>query len=171
MALTTVVGAMAIPQALTGLDRSRAGIAARYLASQMALARAQAVARSASVGIRFGAPDTGYEIDSFIDGNANGVRSRDIDAGIDRRLGAPQRLREQFPTVTIDVRPDAGAGADPVKLGQSNLLVFTPLGTATPGSIYVLGRDGTQLVVRILGATGRTRVQRFNAVRRTWEDL
>ena len=170
MALILVVGAMAIPQATAGLDRSRAGIAAKYLSAQMALARTQAVTRSASVALRFGPPDTGYEFDTFVDGNSNGVRSRDIDAGIDRRISRPQRLREQFPTVTIDVRPELGMGSDPVKTGQSSLLVFTPSGTATPGSIYVLGRDGTQLAVRIIGATGRTRVQRYNAHRRVWED-
>lgn len=169
MALMLVLGAMAIPQATAGLDRSRAGIAAKYLNAQLALARTQAVARSASVALRFGAADSGYAFDRFIDGNSNGVRSRDIDAGIDRRISAPQKLREQFPTVTIDVRPDVGAGSDPVKVGQSNLLVFTPAGTATPGSIYVLGRDGTQLAVRVVGATGRTRVQRYNPVRRMWE--
>ncbi len=169
MALMLVLGAMAFPQAMAGLDRSRAGIAARYLSAQMALARTQAVARSASVALRFGPENTGYEFDTFIDGNSNGVLSRDILSGVDRRISRPQRLREQFPTVTIDVRPEAGAGTDPVRIGQSNLLVFTPRGTATAGSIYVLGRDGSQFVVRVVGATGRTRVERYNRVRRTWE--
>lgn len=171
MALMTILGAMAFPQAMAGLDRSRAGIAARYLSAQMALARTQAVARSASVALRFGAVNTGYEFETFIDGNSNGVRSRDIDAGIDRRISAPQRLREQFPTVTIDVRPEVGAGSDPLRIGSSNLLVFTPHGTATPGSIYVLGRDGTQFVVRIIGATARTRVLRYNPTLKIWESV
>jgi hypothetical protein len=169
MALVLVLGAMAIPQATAGLDRSRAGVAARYLSAQMALARMQAVTRTASVALRFGSADTGYEFDVFVDGNANGVLSRDIAAGIDMRIRPAERLREQFPTVTIDLRPDAGAGSDPVKIGQSNLLVFTAAGTATPGSVYVLGRDGTQFVIRIVGATARTRVQRFNAFRRVWQ--
>jgi hypothetical protein len=170
MALTLVLGAMAIPQATAGLDRSRAGVAARYVSAQMALARTQAVGRSANVALRFGAADTGYEFDTFVDGNSNGVRSRDIEAGIDRRISPAQRLRDQFPTVAIDVRPELGAGSDPVRIGNSALLVFTPRGTATPGSIYVLGRDGTQFVVRIVGATARTRVQRYNRIRRAWED-
>jgi Tfp pilus assembly protein FimT len=170
MALTLVLGAMAIPGITAGLDRSRAGIAARYVSAQMALARTQAVTRSASVALRFGAVDTGYEFDTFVDGNANGVRARDIEAGLDRRISTAQRLRDQFPTVTIDVRPEVGVGSDPIRIGNSALLVFTPRGTATPGSIYVLGRDGTQFVVRIVGATARTRVQRYNRTRRTWED-
>ena len=165
-----IVGAMAIPQATAGLDRSRANVAAKYLMAQMALARSQAVMRSASVGIRFGPAGTGYELESFVDGNANGIRSRDIQAGIDRRISAAQRLHEQFPTVTIDVRPDAGVEGDPVKFGVSSLLVFTPLGTATPGSVYVLGRDGTQFAIRVLGATGRTRLQRYDVNARAWVD-
>ena len=47
---------------------------------------------------------------------------------------------------------------------------FTPLGTATSGSIYVRGRDGAQFVIRALGATGRTRVQRYAPRTRAWVD-
>jgi hypothetical protein len=47
---------------------------------------------------------------------------------------------------------------------------FTPVGTSTPGSIYLRGADGTQLVVRVVGATGRARVlKRINPNR--WINL
>ena len=42
----------------------------------------------------------------------------------------------------------------------SDCLFFTPLGTATSGSIYVRGRDGSEFVIRDLGVTLRARVQR-----------
>jgi hypothetical protein len=41
------------------------------------------------------------------------------------------------------------------------LLRSTPDGTATSGSLYLHGRE-RQYAVRILGATGRTRVLRFD---------
>jgi hypothetical protein len=48
-----------------------------------------------------------------------------------------------------------------VQLGRTNLLTFTPAGTATSGTIYIRDREGTQWAVRVLGATGRTRVLRY----------
>jgi hypothetical protein len=42
----------------------------------------------------------------------------------------------------------------PTRLSE---IAFTPLGTATPGNVYVRGREGV-LAVRITGATGRTRL-------------
>jgi hypothetical protein len=34
-------------------------------------------------------------------------------------------------------------------------------GPTTSGSVYVLGRDGTQWAVRVLGVTGRVRLLRY----------
>jgi glutamate synthase domain-containing protein 3 len=62
------------------------------------------------------------------------------------------------------------AGSDPVKLGASNLLSFTPLGTSTSGSVFVRGRDGSQFAVRVLGATGRARVLRYVPHSGEWTD-
>jgi hypothetical protein len=47
---------------------------------------------------------------------------------------------------------------------------FTPSGTATSGTIYIRGRDGSQFAVRVLGATGRTRVLRYLPARKEWTD-
>ena len=47
-------------------------------------------------------------------------------------------------------------------------MTFTATGTATSGSLYLLGRGQTQYVVRIYGETGRTRILRYNARSRTW---
>jgi hypothetical protein len=48
------------------------------------------------------------------------------------------------------------------------LLSFSPLGTATPGTIYVRSHDGLQLAVKITGATGRTRLLRYVPRTRQW---
>jgi glutamate synthase domain-containing protein 3 len=77
-------------------------------------------------------------------------------------------LADLFSGVAIAV--SGAAGSDPVRLGASNLLSFTPLGTATSGSVFVRGRDGSQFAIRVLGATGRVRVQRFVVHSRTWID-
>jgi type II secretion system GspH-like protein len=157
---------MAIPQAAVTIDRSRAIAAARYLAARMALARTQAVSRSATVALRFDQEPGGIAFTAYVDGNHNGVRTRDIAAGIDRPMAEAVRLWELFPGVGIAA--PALEATDAVQIGSGNILSFTPAGTASAGTIYVRGRDGSQLGVRVLGATGRTRVIRYDARRGDW---
>jgi hypothetical protein len=76
------------------------------------------------------------------------------------------RLSELFPGVVIGISTDVGT--DPVRIGSTNLLSFSPLGTATPGTIYVRSHDGLQLAVKITGATGRTRLLRYVPRTREW---
>ncbi len=125
----------------------------------MAAARTQAVMRSANVALRFsqGPSDTAFQM--FLDDNHNGVRTSDIAAHVDQALDRPAQLSALFPGVVIGV--SAAISATPVRIGATNLLSFTPDGTATPGTIYVRGRDGLQLAVRITGATGRARILRY----------
>jgi prepilin-type N-terminal cleavage/methylation domain-containing protein len=167
-ALIAILSAIAVPSSLTAVDRARASAAARYLASRMAMARSHAVMRSANVAIRFDESGADITFQMFVDGNRNGVRARDIAARVDRPLDEPTRLSDLFPGVAIAVSGEAGS--DPLRIGSSNLLSFAPLGTATSGSIYVRGRDGSQFAIRILGATGRVRVQRYVFGTGAWTD-
>jgi type II secretory pathway pseudopilin PulG len=160
------MAAMAVPQFLAGVDRSRAWAAARYLAARMTAARSYAVLRSTHVALRFVEVPSGITFQTFADHNQNGVRTADIAAAIDRPLDAATGLRQLFPGVDIGLAPELGA--DPVRIGASDLLSFTPFGTATSGTIYIRGRDGTQLAVRVLGATARTRVLRYVSRTREW---
>jgi hypothetical protein len=161
-----VVLAAVIPQILVGVDRSRAVAAAHYVSQQCGAARVQAINRSAKVGLRFRQQGADYTMQAFVDSNGNGVRATEIEAGVDVPLGPPTFLGLNFPGVRIGVA--AGLGRDPVKFGTSNLLVFSPVGTATPGSVFVLGKDGTQFAIRVLGATARTRLERYNSPTGKW---
>ena len=162
-----VLCAVAIPQTLSSIERARGFAAARYLASRMALARAQAVSRSAAIALRFVEGQTGITITAIQDGNRNGIRARDIDLQIDRAIDTPVTLSDLFPGVEIGLTSQTPA-TDPVQLGGSNILSFTPHGTASSGSVYIRGRDGTQWMVRVLGATGRTRVLRYVPATGEW---
>ena len=164
-----VLVAVAIPQTLTAVDRSRGLAAARYLAARMSLARAQAVGRATTVALRFEQDQQGIRIGVFQDGNRNGVRARDIDLQIDRPLDPAVALSDLFPGVQIGLAPRM-PGGEAVQLGGSNILSFTPHGTATSGSIYVRGHDGTQWVVRVLGVTARSRVLRYVPASSEWVD-
>jgi type II secretory pathway pseudopilin PulG len=162
-----VLMAVTIPQMLTTIDRSRGLAAARYLASRMALARSQAVSRSATVALRFEDTGRGVSFGIIQDGNRNGVRTRDIQLQIDQLIEDPVVLSDLFPGVDIGLAPET-PGADGVQVGASSILSFTPNGTATPGTIYVRGRDGTQWAVRVLGTTARSRVLRYAPATGEW---
>jgi prepilin-type N-terminal cleavage/methylation domain-containing protein len=168
LAVSVIVTAAAIPQTIGAIDSIRAVAAARYLASRMAMARAHAVMRSANVALRFTEDTSGVSFAMFVDGNRDGVRTADIVMGLDNAIDSQVSLSELFPGVTIAV--SGAAGSDPVRVGPTHLLSFTPLGTATSGSIYIRGREGSQFVVRVLGTTGRTRIQRYVAYRDAWVD-
>lgn len=166
-ATLAVVCAVAIPQTLTTIERGRGLAAARYLASRMALARAQAVSRSTTIALRFVESANGVSIIVIQDGNGNGVRARDIDLRVDRPIDSAVKLSDLFPGVEIGLTP-LMPGTDPVQLGGTNILSFTSHGTASSGSVYVRGRDGTQWVVRVLGATARARVLRYVPLSGEW---
>ena len=170
IALTATLTGLALPGMLTGLDHARAAAAARYLAGQARLARMMAVSRSTTIALRFEPEGEDFWFAFYEDGNANGVRNADIRRGIDPRTTPLERIGDRFLGVVLGVADDVTSvgggstelGDDPVRLGRSNLLSFTPIGTSTSGTVYLRGRGGAQFAVRVLGATGRTRVLEFN---------
>ena len=135
----------------------------------------EAVRRSTSVAVRF--TDAG-EFSTFVDGNANGVLSADIRDGADPQIGATERLESSFSGVhfgtLVGLPPvDAGGvppGSDPIHLGASGIASFAPAGTSSSGSLFVRGTV-CQLVVRLYGDTGKTRILRFEERTRQWRPL
>ena len=178
MGLAATVTAMAVPQSLAALDDLRAAGAARYIAARLQRARTEAIARSATVGVKFTLSGTHYAYAMYVDGNGNGVRTADIAGGVDRQVLAAERLIDQFTSVDFATLPglppvDPGGvppGSDAIHLGASNIASFTPQGTATAGSIYVRG-SRAQYVVRIYNDTARTRILKFDPVTNRWRPL
>jgi len=174
-----VVGAVliaAVPTVTAGLDGAKARGAAFYVSSRFALARTLAVQRHAHVALRFEPDGSGIRVRTILDTNGNGVRTREIDGGVDVPIQPDERLDHLFGGVRygfiegatlIDGTP-VSPGDDPVRFGRSDMLVFTPSGTATAGTIYIRGRDRSQYAVVVLGATARTRITRFDRTSRTW---
>lgn len=177
MAVIVTIVTIGLPLVRQAIDQYRAAAAARYLAGRCALARMEAVKRSVRVGLRFEGegPDTRYA--AYVDGNGNGIRTADIRRGTDWLLLPSERIGDLFPGVAFGLHPavpevgerDISPGIrDPLRIGSSNIVTFTPIGTATSGTLYLLGRGQTQFAVRILGVTGRTRVLRFESGAKEW---
>jgi Tfp pilus assembly protein FimT len=166
-ATIAVVTAAAVPQLTAGVERSRALGAARYLASRLALARAQAVARSANVAVLLTAAEGTFIAATYVDGNGDGVRTRDITSGVDTSIGVSVRLSSLFPHVALFLNDPASTST----FDTSALMSFSPLGTASSRTLYLRGADGSQYAVRVLGATGRTRVLRLVVSTGTWVEI
>lgn len=175
-AIAATMAAMAMPQVLGFQQGRSATAAARYLQGRLQLARMEALKRSANVALAFTQVAGEYEYATYVDGNGNGVRTVEIASRVDPILSGLERLRDQFPGVAfgiVDGTPSIDSdgpltGNDPIRVGRSGLVSFSPLGGATPGSLYVRGPDRSQSAIRITGATGRVRVLEFDAATRQW---
>jgi type II secretory pathway pseudopilin PulG len=175
-ALVAAVSAFTVPGALATIDDLRTTGAVRYMSARLQRARMEAVARSASVALRFVPTPAGYVYGVYVDGNGNGVRTADIQRGIDRELVPLERLSDLFGGVDFGVLPglppvESGSpspGTDPIKFGSSNILTFSAIGTSSSGSLYIRGQKGAQYVLRVFGETGRTHALKFDQGARRW---
>jgi hypothetical protein len=115
----------------------------------------------------------------YVDGNRNGVLTREIQRGIDRRIGAPERLSDQFTGVDFGAIPglppvDPGGtapGSDPIRLGAGSFASFSARGTSSSGTVYIRSQRDAQYAVRIFGETGKTRMLKFDRRARQWIPL
>lgn len=175
-ALMAVISAMAIPMFGSARDRGEARLAARYLATRFEMLRVQALRRNRAVAMRFEPAQPG-QFAVYVDGDGDGVLQADVDRQIDVRLEGDSALSDYFRNATLAIRNDVPspedavllpAGSDPIRIGGTNFVSFSPLGTATSGSVYVVARDGPQWCVRLLGTTGRVRALWYDQANGAW---
>ena len=170
VSLATLVVAAGTPAVLASREAVLADGAADYIARQLHDARMEALRRRTSVAIRFEADGGDFLMATYVDGNGNGVRAADISGGEDPLLRPRWLLREQFAGVGFGFEagvPDVDGGdttsnPDPIRVGRSRMLSFSPTGTSSSGTVYVRGRGAHQLAVRVLGGTGRIRSYDFD---------
>lgn len=164
--LLAVLGAMSAPTVLATLARARTLAAARYVAARMQGARVQAAATGRAVGIHVAVQDTDVRLQLVLDGNRNGVRTADIEAGVDTPVDADVALGDLFPGVR------AGSPDGDIALGaHTSIYSFSPAGTSSSGTLYLRGPADARFAVRVLGATGRVRVLRFQPDTSDWVDV
>ncbi len=175
--LSVTLAAIAVPVIGGTLDRERTIVGAKYLAGQLLRARLESLKRARAVAIRFELVDGRTRFQLFADGNGNGVLQRDIDRRIDQPVAPAAWLDDQARDISLRLNQDVteiagtstlGAGDDPLRIGNTSLLTFTPTGGATSGTLYVSAPRGPQMAIRVFGATGRTRVLMFDARMRQW---
>lgn len=176
--LSIILAGIAVPTIGGALDRERTIVGAQHLAGQLQRARLESLKRGTAVAVRLAISDDGRtETRLFVDRNGNGVAQRDIDRGVDRPLGAAAWLDEHAREVSLRINQavddisgsgQLAPGDDPLRIGSSAFVTFSPVGSATSGTMYVAARRGPQMAVRVFGATGRIRVLTFDARARQW---
>lgn len=182
LAILGLVASLTLPD-LFRLTRSlRVDLATRELQGVLRLARSRAIRQNTKVGIKFRSDDQGrYSFTLYRDGDGDGVRSRDIDQGVDPPLSPPrqlvhlgQQVRLGFPAGPAPRDPGNPSRRltrleDPIRFNRSDIASFNHLGASTPGSLYVT--DGLHFlsVVRVFGRTGKVKIMRYDVVTETWE--
>lgn len=156
-------------------------LAAWELVGTLRRARSSAIRLRVNVGVKFRtAVDGGVSFTLYEDGDGDGVRSNDIDSGVDPRVGLPRELRHFGRRVHFGfprgVRPrDPGDPrrrlerlSDPIRFNRSDLASFGPLGGSTPGSLYLTDGRHHLVVVRVFGRTGKVKILRYDRVTEKW---
>src|SRR5688500_3704904 len=150
--------ASAVPVVGGPLDRERTIVGARQLAGHLQRARLEALKRARSIAVRVELIGDRTELRLFADGNGNGVLQRDIDRGIDGPVAPPAWLDDQARDISLRINQDitevSGAtalapGDDPLRIGNTSLVSFSPVGSATSGTLYVAAHRGPQMAIRV----------------------
>ena len=176
VAATTLIS-ITLPMTAVTTDAERARHAASFVATRFRLARQQAVARTASVGLVFDQLNGRWVVRVCADANGNGLRRSEVNASIDRCFDGPHDLETMFPGVRVAVDSWLqGPGGeppspDPVRFGASNIASFSSSGSCTAGSLFLRSARDVQYAVRIAGITGRTRILRYNPAAGTWDEI
>jgi prepilin-type N-terminal cleavage/methylation domain-containing protein len=166
VAIVLVMAATAFPVFRAHFADAHLVGAGQQFKSQFRLAYSAAVRSGVYTAIRFERHDDGtvwYAV--YRDGDSDGVRSADIEDGKDTLVSGPFPLTGGAPGVSVAINPGIPAlppergrlSGDPVRFGSSDILSFSPLGTATPGTFYLAG-DAGQAAVRVTGGSARVRL-------------
>ena len=179
LSLLGFVLSLSVPSLWRLSARLRLELACAEVVSTLRLTQSHAVRWADNVGLKFHLRGGRVLWAVYRDGDGDGVRSNDIQRGIDpaitplrntRHLGStawfgfPRGLRPRDPS---DPGRHLDRLDDPIRFNRSDLAVFSELGTATPGTLYLT--NGSHLAaVRVSNRSGRVRVLFYDHRREVW---
>ena len=178
IAIIGLLVGIAFPAFSTYRRRNSMIAAAHELEATLRFVRSRAISRSTYAGIKFTGSGNKWTITVYDDGDGDGIRNDDIRNLIETIVGHPKPLMPQLQVARIGLLPFAIKDPDgdplppsksPVQFGTADICSFSPIGAGTPGSIYVTDDVGGLYCIRVLGASGRVRILRYDANRKKWE--
>jgi hypothetical protein len=181
-AVAMIAVGIATPPVLEWAAARQVRLAAGEVGSALALARAYAVAHAVHVGVKFRVADEGaVSWTLHRDGDGDGVRTDDIESGVDPRVTPTRHLFHFGRQVRLGFPPGAAPRDpadprrrldrldDPIRFNRSDIASYNPLGGSTPGSVYVTDGRSRLAALRVLAATGRMRVIVYDARTERWK--
>jgi prepilin-type N-terminal cleavage/methylation domain-containing protein len=179
LAVFGLVAALGVPPLLDATARLRVNLAAVEAASALRLARITAVRSRRHVAVRFERREGTVGWAVFGDGDGDGVLNRDIADGIDPQLQAWLPLRRIGGSVDLGFPPgppprDPASGRrldrldDPIRFNRSDMVSFSPIGSSTPGSLYLTDGKRQLAAVRVFGQTGKVKVIVYDWETESW---
>lgn len=182
LAVLSLVMMLALPALSHFSSGLRLRLAATELEGALRSARSLAILLDTEVAVKFRPRADGtYTWSVYRDGNGNGVLNRDITAGIDPLVTQPRVLEELGRRMRFGFPPGPPArdpgdpskrlrfADDPIRFNESDLASFGPLGTSTPGSLYVTDGQSRLMAVRVFGRTGKVKVIAYDFGAEVWK--
>jgi prepilin-type N-terminal cleavage/methylation domain-containing protein len=177
VAIIGLIVMTAVPAFATYRRRMSIIAASNELRAIFRLTRARAIAHNRNAGVKFlTGREWRYAI--YLDGDGDGVRNDDITRGTDRRIYGPAVVMPSFHLTTIGllktrVKDPDGEALDPddspVQFGRSTICSFSPTGSSTPGTVYLVDGSGQLWAARVHGGAGRVRLLRYDGPKKKWE--
>ena len=173
-----LVFALSVPALSDLLAEEGLQTAAREVSAILTTARARAVFQGAEVGVKWISSGGDLVLSVYQDGNGNGVTTADIKKGVDRLVAGPYWLRGKYPGISFSFVPgfddlDPGGApignlTDPLRFGRSDICSFSPLGKASPGSVYLSNRKRRQAAVRVTPANAKIQIFTWHGKSLKW---
>ena len=170
-----------LPEFNSMRHRGAVRAAAAEIRSIFFVARMRAASRGHNFGVRFQKFGTEWRYAEYEDGDGDGLRTEDINKGIDRPLFSPRSvLLADRGAATIGLLrktindPDGAKllpTASPVQFGKAQICSISSIGESTSGTIYLVDGVGGIYAVRVYGASAKVRTLRYNERRRKWEQI
>lgn len=179
LSILGLVASLSVPALSEILSEEALASATREVATIFISARGRAVFQNAEVGVKWIATAGDLVMTVYQDGNGNGVTTADIKKGIDRLVAGPHWLGNRFPGIRFSFVPGIEGGADPsgtkigdvtdpIRFGKSDICSFSPIGNASPGTVYLSDRRNRQAAVRVTPTTARIQVWTWHGKKKKW---
>ncbi len=181
MAILTILVAVGLPPISVWASGLRVELAAGEISGVLHLARIYSVRNNVKVAVKFRTAADGVVSHAlFADGDGDGVRNADIQGGIDPEIRGARRLahlgkrvRFGFPAGRAPTDPGNSRRRldrlhDPIRFNQSDLAVFNPRGTATPGTIYLTDGKRNLAAVRVNNRSGKISILYYDSDIEVW---